>query len=517
MRTVASLTEAHVFRHARQELWRSTVDVRHLMHFRAASVRRRSAFVGVGGVFVALTAAAAILPALSEHAGSARGFALDALLVLPTAMAGLVLLAIVSAVASGGGRELLSREHAVAYPVSPTTDHLGALLLAPLNIAWLLQAWLLLGTTAYAVDDSVLLAAQIGMLIWLATATAIGQLVAWTMEAVRRTRHGIGIVRLLGLGLGVAAVALQLSGNLTTLLDSVSTRWLVVGLVEGFSPRWLLTIGVELLILVAAVAIGAIPAHVAARRTPRDELRVESGVHAARRAPRSALAALVRTDRGSVWRAVPMRRGLMVLAVGPGLVALAGDLAWDKMTILPGLVASGGALLFGVNAWCLDNRGGLWRESLPVGAGAVFLARAWVLAEFLLIASLITLALASLRAGVPTVAELTALSCTLVVVVLQVVSAAMRWSSRRPFAVDMRSARATPAPPAVMVGYSTKLAVTTTLTSLIFSGLARVPHPEVSILVALPFLVWSLVRLLHARDTWADPFQRARVVTTVAA
>ena len=45
-------------------------------------------------------------------------------------------------VASGGGRELLAREHGVAYPVSPTTDHLGALLLAPLNIAWLLQAWL---------------------------------------------------------------------------------------------------------------------------------------------------------------------------------------------------------------------------------------------------------------------------------------------------------------------------------------------------------------------------------------
>ena len=40
-----------------------------------------------------------------------------------------------------------------------------------------------------------------------------------------------------------------------------------------------------------------------------------------------------------------------------------------------------------------------------------------------------------------------------------------------------------------MVGYSTKLAVTTTLTSLVFSGLARVPHPEVSVLVAAPFVV----------------------------
>jgi hypothetical protein len=355
------------------------------------------------------------------------------------------------------------------------------------------------------------------MLIWLATATAVGQVAAWTMEAVRRTRHGIVAVRAFGLTLGSVAVALQLTGNLSRFLDSLSTRWVVAGLVDGFSLRWLLTIGIELFVLVAAVGIGAVPAHVAARRTPRDELRVESGLYPARRTPRSGLATLVRTDRGSVWRAVPMRRGLAVLSIGPGLVALAGDLAWDKMTILPGLVASGGALLFGVNAWCLDNRGGLWRESLPVAPWAVFAARAWVLAEFLLVASFITLVLAGLRAGVPTFAELTALLCTWIVVVLQVVSAAMRWSSRRPFAVDLRSARATPAPPVVMVGYSTKLAVTTTLTSLVFSGLAKVPHPEVSILVAVPFLLWSLVRLLHARDAWADPYQRARVVTTVAA
>jgi hypothetical protein len=139
-----------------------------------------------------------------------------------------------------------------------------------------------------------------------------------------------------------------------------------------------------------------------------------------------------------------------------------------------------------------------------------------VLTEFLLVASFVTMVLAGLRAGLPSGAELTALLCTWVVVVLQVVTSAMRWSSRRPFAVDLRSARATPAPPLVMVGYSTKLAVTTTLTSLVFSGLARVPHPEVSVLVAAPFVVWSLVRLLHARDSWTDPVQRARVVTTVA-
>jgi hypothetical protein len=406
----------------------------------------------------------------------------------------------------------LSREHAVVYPVSPTTDHLGALLLSPLNIAWLLQAWMLLGATSYGVQRHFVPFALVGIVVWIALATAVGQVVAWSIEAIRRRDHGIAMVRCLAGVLFVAAVLLQLSGRLGTLLDAFPTTPLAAGLVNGFSGRWALSVAIELGLLVVLVALGALPAHLAARRTPRDELRVESGSYPARSLPRSPLAGLVRADRGSVWRAVPMRRGLAVLAIGPGVVALAGNLDWPQMTILPGLVASGGALLFGVNAWCLDARGGLWRESLPVGAGTVFAARTWVLIEFLLVASFTTMVLA----GLPSASELTALLCTWVVVVLQVVSSAMRWSSRRPFAVDLRSARATPAPPLVMVGYSTKLAVTTTVTSLVFSGLARVPHPEVSLLVASPFVVWSLVRLLHARDAWTDPVRRASVVTTVA-
>ena len=495
----------------------ATRDVGHLLAFRTSTVRRPRAVLVVAAVFVGLTAAAAFIPSRVEGAGSNEDHALDALILLPAAMAGLLLLAVASAVASGGGRELLSREYGVAFPVSPTTDHLGALLFAPLNIAWLIQAWILIGATSYGVESRSLLPALIGMLVWIAAATAVGQVVAWTIEAVRRTEHGIAIVRAAGLALAAGAIALQLSGNLGNLLDALYTRWLVVGFVDGFSQRWIASIGVELGILVVAVVVGAIPAHLAARRPPRDELRVESGSYAARPLPRSPFAALVRTDRGSIWRAVPMRRGLGVLAVGPGLVALAGDLTWSQITILPGLVASGGALLFGVNSWCLDHRGGLWRESLPVPPSAVFGARAWVLTEFLLVASFTTIVLAGLRAGTPTAAEIAALLCTWVVVVLQVVTSAMRWSSRRPFAVDLRSARATPAPPVVMVGYSTKLAVTTTLTSLIFSGLAMVDTWQLSVVVALPFVTWSMVRMLHARDMWLDPVTRARVVTTVAA
>jgi hypothetical protein len=233
--------------------------------------------------------------------------------------------------------------------------------------------------------------------------------------------------------------------------------------------------------------------------------------------PRGVRGMLVRTDRGSVWRSVPMRRGVMVLAIGPGLVAVFGDLSWSSMTILPGLVASGGALLFGVNAWCLDGRGALWRENLPAPPTALFDARAWVLFEFLAAASLLTVGIGALRAGVPDPQEFSALACTLVVVLVQVVGAALRWSIKNPYPVDLRSARATPAPPAAMVGYSARLAVSTTFTSLVFSGFAHVPEWRLSVIFAIPCLMWSGVRLARTRERWRDPVTRARVVSTVAA
>ncbi|WP_435746221.1 hypothetical protein [Nocardioides sp. SYSU DS0663] len=506
MPTVASWTDTR----------RAVADVGHLVRFRAATVRRRgsSAWFVVG--FLVLTTATAVVPAYTPGAGGG-GRAFDLLLLLPTALAGFLGLAVVSAVASGGGRELLPRDPAAVLPVSPTTDHLGALLLAPLNIAWLLQAWILLGTTAYALGPGDLLVAQVLVVLWLAVATAVAQVVAWTFEWVRRARHGIAGVRLATVVLLGLALGLQVAGALVAVLDQLPTRRVVLGMLGGAGWTWLATVAGLLVVLLAAVALGAVPAHLAARRTPRDELQVESGRYAARRLPRTDLGALVRTDRGSVWRAVPMRRGIAVLAIGPGAVALLGDLPWSTMTILPGLVASGGALLFGVNAWCLDGRGNFWRESLPVAPGTVFAARAWVLAEFLVVASAVTVALAAVRAGMPSTAELTALLCTVVVVTVQVVGAAMRWSAQRPYAVDLRSARATPAPPLAMVGYSTRLAVSTTLTGLVFSGLARVPAWEVSVLVAVPFLCWSLARLLRTRALWVDPPARAQVVMAVSA
>jgi hypothetical protein len=494
---------------------RAVEDVGFLFQFRKQAVRRRHLARALSLVFLGITVAVAIVPGFSPGAQGA-GRAFDIFLLVPSAMAGILVLNVASAVASGGGRELISHDQAGPHPISPTTDHLGALLLAPLNIAWMIQAWVLLGSVSYAVPHHSLVQAQLVMLLWLVFSTSCGQVVAWTVEAVRRGPHGLWLTRGLLVVLGLGAGAVQLAGNTTDVLDRVPTVWFFGGATAGWSLRWGLTVLILVVGALVAIAAGAVPAHIAARRMPRDEARMETDQHEPRSMPRTVLGTLVRSDRASVWRSVPMRRGVMVLAVGPGLVAIFGNLPWSSMTILPGLVASGGALLFGVNAWCLDGRGALWRENLPTAASTLFDARTWVLFEFLACASLITIGIGALRAGVPNAEEFSALVCTLLVVLVQVVGAAMRWSIKNPYPVDLRSARATPAPPAAMVGYSARLATSTTITSLCFSGFAHVPEWRLSVMFAIPCLIWSGVRLARARNRWGDPVVRARVVATTA-
>lgn len=492
----------------------AVADVGSLVRFRAGTVRRRRLVIA-SLILSGLTVLSIAIPASVTGAGRADEG------VLATALSGFALLQLLSGAASGGGRELASRDQLVAYPVSPTTDHLGALLLAPLNAAWLFQSWLLLGAAAYGVGWSGrLVPLELGVALWIAAATALGQAVGWTTETVRRLRYGVGLVRGLTL-LAVAAVAtLQLTGQLMAGLHRLSTRWLptrwlVVRLASGVSARGTVATAALVALLAVAVVLGAVPAHLAARRRPRDELRVESGHHPARRLARSDLAMLLRLDRASAWRAVPMRRGLAVLALGPGLVALAASAPWSELIVLPGLVASGAALLFGVNAWCLDERGGLWRESLPVSPRVVFAARAWVLAEFMVLAALVALLLGALRAPRPTAGDVVAALTACIVVSAQAGVSAMRWSQRHPYAVDLRSARATPAPPLVMVGYSARLAITTALTGIVLQTLSR-GGAGLTLAAGVMLLCWQAWRLVRVRDRWDDPGVRARVVTTVA-
>ena len=57
----------------------------------------------------------------------------------PTLYLGFALLAIIAPLAAGGGYELYPSEQLVAYPVKPRTVFRGTLLLAPANLAWILN------------------------------------------------------------------------------------------------------------------------------------------------------------------------------------------------------------------------------------------------------------------------------------------------------------------------------------------------------------------------------------------
>lgn len=495
-------------------------DVGALLAFRRSGLSTSSGRrLRIGGwVVVALTLTAIVLPAYLQEPLQAR-HAQDLVAVLPSIYLGFAVLAALAAIGSGGGRELVPREQLVGYPLSSVTEHFGALLLAPLNIAWLLQAWALLGTTTYVLGPHNLPLVVIPVLLWIGVATAAGQCVGWAFEAVRRGRHGTLASRGIVLVVGAATAALVVTDQLTVLLDSSPTVQVYLGAVYGSAAvwsRWLLVVGVLAALLVGLVLLGLVPARWALLRPLREEVRLESGHQAARPAPRSDLVALVRIDRASIWRAVPLRRGLLVLGLMPGAVALAGALEWGMIAVLPGLVASGGALLFGVNAWCLDGRGALWRDSLPVDPRLAFAAKAIVLFEVLLASAAVTVLLAAVRAGAPTATELAAVLSVSVVVAAQVVAISLQWSVTSPYAVDMRSARATPAPPVVMVGYSARLSVKTTLVGLAFWLAALGPDWWMPVLLGIAFLCWSAYRLLRTAELWAVPETRARVVAVVA-
>jgi hypothetical protein len=495
-------------------------DLASLLAFRRSGMttsgRRRLRIVGL--VVAVLSVTAAVAPAYLGG-GFPRPRSGQILALLPTATLGFLLLASFTAVASAGGREVVPRDQAVAFPVSTTTDHLGALLLAPLNIAWIMQAWMLLGLTSYALGPTRLWAYELPVLLWIAAATALAQVLGWFAEGVRRGRHGIAIFRVIVLVLAAGIGALVVTGTLSHVLDHSPTSRLLLTVLDAQAGRWL-PWAIGLLVILgmglAAVVLGALPARWALQRPMREELRLESAHLPARSMAASDFSMMLRLDRAAVWRSVPLRRGMTVLAVMPGAVALAGDLEWQMLTILPGLVASGGALLFGVNTWCLDGRGALWRDSLPVAPRIAFLSRVVVLMEVLLCSASLTLLLAALRAGRPTTSEVVALLCSTIVVTVQVIAASMRWSIARPFSVDLRSARATPAPPVVMAGYSARLAVSTTITGLVFSGLAEIRDARYAVSVAVVFLCWSAWRLRAAGRRWDDPVTRSRVISVVA-
>lgn len=495
-------------------------DVRALVAFRVGTASRgRVRFTLVLLGFVAVASCFVLLPLMARGIDPDREA--DARVLLPTAFLGFLVTASLAAIGSAGGRELMQREHAVAFPVAPQVDHLGALLLSPLNLAWMLQALALVALTSYTVPPEASVAAGLVVtLVWVATSTVVGQSLSWCVEWLRTLPHGPWLVRGIGATLAAVVVGVVMQDRAGEVLDAFPTRRWALAVNFGVEEDWLewgRRLGEMLVAMAAAYVVGLAMATVLARRPRHEESKAESRRWQRRPAPASDLAALLRGDRASVWRSVPLRRAAAVLAVLPGAVAALGHVPWQAMPVLPGLVASGAVLLFGVNAWCLDGPGAWWRESLPARPRLLLQARAIVLLETVVapMGLALLLAVATARTA-PTRAEVIALVCATVVITGQVVARSLDWSVRRPYVADLRGARATPAPPGVMAGYSARLAVSTTFTGIAYGACGASGRTDLTLWLTAALSLFIARRAVATLNRWDIPDIRARVVSTVA-
>ena len=439
----------------------------------------------------------------------------------PTAYLGFGLLAVVAPLTAGGGNEVVPPDQLVAYPVRPATQFLGGLLLAPINLVWVLQLLVLAAMTAYLTIDGSLLRGGLTSLVYVIGLTVFGQALAWLVVGLRQTRRGRRLVAGIGLGLLVAAVAVVQLGHGDAILAASPTHSVVSAVSAGGTGvhlRWAVTTGVLVVLLVVALVSGRWLCGWALGR-PGDAAAGRRTEPVRRRAPRrSALGELVAIDRASVWRAPALRRGGLVLALLPGLVAAGAAVPWDSLVILPGLVAAGAGLLFGVNAFCLDGSGAVWLASLPHDPRLVFRAKAIVLAETVFAAVALAAVAGSLRSpGTPTGAEIAAILASGVVCTAVVVSLALAASVRRPHRADLLGPRDAVAPPGALALSSLRLAAPTAVAGSALSASTELGAWYWPLMVAVPALLLCGLSLARSMARYADPLARSRIVQVVSA
>jgi hypothetical protein len=442
--------------------------------------------------------------------------------LIPSAMLAFGLLCLIAPVAAGGGYELIPEAELVAYPIKVSTLVRGSLLLAPLNIAWYLQVLLLVAATSYAVRGPGGPTLPVGvLLVFLAACTSVGQALGWALVGVRRTRSGRRTTwALLGAVLVVAGWVIVTDRG-ASFLDASPTKKILGAQISasnldtgGFLPFILGMLVVTVLGYLAAVRVASW-----ALRRPGD-LGVDGPLARPverRDDPTSVLRALVAVDRASVWRSPPLRRGLLVLAVLPLAAAAIASLPWSSIALLPPLVSSGAALLFGVNALSLDGTGALWISTLPHDPDLVLRSKARVVLEVVSGAVLLVLVGAALRASSsPDLVDVLCVLGASISCVALVVATCMRLSVTRPHRAELRGARDTPAPPGTMALYSARLAVVTTTVGLLFSVATFGAPWQFPALMTLGLLLWAARSWHGTRRRWSDPATRARVVATVA-
>ncbi len=439
----------------------------------------------------------------------------------PQAFLGFGVLAVIAPLTTGGGNEIIPPDQVVAYPIRPRTQFVGGLLLAPVNLVWLLQILALIAETSFLTRGGHVLPGAVTVVTYVTALTSVGQGLAWAVVGLRQSRAGRQLVAFAGAGLLVCAVVVVKGGFGPTLLDHSPTR-IVVGAVSagafGDWTRWGLTTAVLAALTVAGLTAGERMCGWALRR-PGDAGAVRASKAVQRRKPhRSALRTLVAVDRASIWRAPALRRGALVLAVLPGIAAAGAQVPWQSLVVLPGLVAAGAGLLFGINAFCLDASGAVFLAALPHDPRLVAHSKVLVLGETVLGAVAVTAVAGSLRSpGTPSSTELvaivaSALACTAVVVCRGLAS-----SVRRPHKAELNGPRDAVAPPGALALASVRLAIPAALVGVVMEGTATSNRWWMPLAVAVPLIALCALSLNRSLGRWADPAVRSRIVQTVSA
>ena len=479
--------------------------------------RRTQAVLLLAPVLVALLLAAAIASpgridpdaltaALSAAAPSYLGFGL---------------LAIIAPLTAGGGSEVMPASQLVAYPVRPATQFLGSLVLAPLNLVWVLQLVVLTAETTYlTLGDGSPARGAATTAAYVAACTAGGQALAWFVVGLRQSKRGRLLVRCTVAIAAVGAITAFRFEQGQRILD-LSPAPMVVRAVRSTSPTdaaWWPVTAALCIVALASLVLGRQACDWALRR-PLDATPIGEDRAVRRRDPASSpLRALVAMDRASVWRAAPLRRGALVLAILPGVAAAGAAVPWKSLAALPGLVAAGAGLLFGINAFCLDGSGAVWLASLPHPPRLLARAKVIVLAETITGAVVLAAVAGAVRAPAPpTAAELTAvvvsgLTCTAVVIAL-----CLRLSVHHPHRADLRAPRDAVTPPGALVAASVRLAGATALIGMTLGASTSAGDWTVPLVLGLPICALSALSIRKSLKAYDEPHTRARIVHVVAA
>jgi hypothetical protein len=487
-----------------------------LTRVRWSMIRSRRSRALVASVIVGGLGLVALTFVIANSAPKA--YAADILILMPTLIAGFFVLSVVAAVAAGGGNELIPAEQLVAYPLSPRTQFLAGLLLTPINIAWSTQALLLVAAVGnVTVSLRSAIPPLIGFLLFILCATVSAQALAWLIVGIRQRRTGRRVTWALVAALVVGLFLLVRSGQLIGILDRSPASALVAALLSGTQVRWWAAVGLLMAVTIVVSYLGAHACTWALTRRADPTSQDESHSLQRRHGPLRPLREQIAVDRASVWRSAPLRRGALVLGLLPGVATALAGLEWASIALLPGLVAAGAGLLFGVNALSLDGSGSVWRATLPSDPDGLLLAKAVVMSEVALITVGMAVAGAALRAqGRPSAAAVAAIAASVTVAVTGVVTRCLRWSVTRPHRAELRAARDTPTPPGTMAAYSARLALRMTLTGGLFVIAAQASSMSVPVVLAVPFLIFSAHSLVGTLRRWRDEHRRAGVVVTVA-